>query len=51
VPFADELLEARQLAMAELLSMIYSGRIQDAKTICGLLLAADFLRVHPLEER
>ncbi len=46
---ADELLEVRRLPMDEVLSMIYSGRVQDTKSICGLLLAANWLREHPLD--
>lgn len=47
---ADELLEVHQLPMDELLPMIYNGRIRDAKSICGLLLAADWLRTHLADE-
>ena len=36
----DEILEVRPRPFTEALEMIYTGRIQDAKSICGLLFAA-----------
>lgn len=35
----DEVLQVHEVAFAEALAMIEDGRIQDAKTICGLLMA------------
>jgi ADP-ribose pyrophosphatase len=35
----DELLRVQQMGLAEAVTMIYQGFIQDCKTICGILLA------------
>lgn len=37
---ADEVLQVHEIALTDALAMIEQGKIQDAKTLCGLLLAA-----------
>ena len=39
----DEVLDVREVAFTEALEMISGGRIQDAKTICGLFMAHAWL--------
>lgn len=43
---ADEVLEAHGRPLAEAAAMIARGEIQDAKSICALLLAQNWLRRH-----
>jgi ADP-ribose pyrophosphatase len=42
----DEVLSVRRVAFSSALEMIRDGRIQDAKSIAGLHLAAAYLQVH-----
>jgi ADP-ribose pyrophosphatase len=44
---SDEVLVVREVAFTEALKMISRGSIQDAKTICGLLMADAWLKEHP----
>ncbi|MDX9785722.1 MAG: NUDIX hydrolase [Desulfobacterales bacterium] len=39
----DELLEVHQIPLAEAVDMVLSGKVVDAKTICGLMLAKQHL--------
>ncbi len=39
-PDADEVLEVRRVPLAEVTRMVLGGELQDAKTVCGVLLAA-----------
>jgi ADP-ribose pyrophosphatase len=43
----DEVLNVQEVAFSEALKMITQGIIQDAKTICGLMMAHDWLKNHP----
>jgi ADP-ribose pyrophosphatase len=43
---ADEVLAIHRVTLAEALEMISGGDIQDAKSICGLLLAQKWLNAH-----
>ncbi len=40
----DELLNVHKVPFSEALEMIHKGTIQDGKTICGLYMAANYLR-------
>lgn len=40
----DEILVVHELDFQQAIDMVYAGTIQDAKTICGLLLAQQWLR-------
>lgn len=40
----DEVIEVQQVRFSEALAMIQRGKIQDAKTICGLFLAQQYLK-------
>jgi ADP-ribose pyrophosphatase len=43
----DEILSVQEVAFTQALDMITRGVIQDAKTICGLLMAHDWLKLNP----
>lgn len=43
-PDVDEQIEVTPLPLSELVQMAYDGRIQDAKSIVGILKTADFLQ-------
>ncbi len=40
----NEILDVHRFSFTEAIEMVYTGRIQDAKSICGLLLAARELK-------
>jgi ADP-ribose pyrophosphatase len=44
---ADEVLAVHRVALSRAVEMIAQGDIQDAKSICGLLLADRWLSLHP----
>jgi len=46
-PDADEVIEVREVDFLKALGMIGTGRIQDAKSIAGLFMAASWLRENP----
>lgn len=43
-PEADEIIDVHRMPLAEALDRVRSGEIRDAKTVCGLFLAADATR-------
>ena len=44
----DEIIEVHEIALQEALDMIEEGKIQDAKSIAGLLLASKWMAKNPL---
>ena len=42
-PEADEFLEIVEMPMRDAIALIRSGEIKDAKTICGLMMAREFM--------
>jgi ADP-ribose pyrophosphatase len=45
-PEADEVIETRMVPLSEAVRMVMSGRIHDAKTICGVLWLAQQSKAH-----
>ncbi len=42
---ADEILKVHEILLDEVLKMIYNGEIQDGKTICGMFMAQNILKI------
>ena len=49
-PEPDEYIEVVRISLDEALAMTRDGRITDAKTMCGLMLAREHISTHRLRE-